>query len=89
MFVFNIETTPGFPVLPNSFQWFFNGEVPQNISRIITLDYPNITFTNVIRGDSGNYSIVASNAAGSVAGFFLLDVQCKYTRYYLHRKCLY
>ena len=77
MFVFIAEETPGFPILPDSFQWSLNGEMLQNSSRIITSSYPDITFVSIDRDDSGNYSIVASNKAGTVVGFFVLDVLCK------------
>ena len=77
MFVYNAEETPGFPILPDSFQWFLNGEILQGSSRINISSYPNITFVSVDRDDSGNYSIVASNKAGTVVGFFVLDVLCK------------
>ena len=77
IFTFNIEAASGLPVLPGSFQWYFNGDILQNSSKIVTLSYPNITFTSVDRNNSGNYSITASNTAWSVFGFFVLDVQCK------------
>ena len=70
MFVYNAEETPGFPILPDSFQWSLNGEILQDSSRISNSSYPNLTFVNVDRDDSGNYSIVASNKAGTVVGFF-------------------
>ena len=78
MFVYNVEETPGFPILRDSFQWSLNGEILQDSSRINTSSYPNITFVSVDRYNSGNYSIVASNKAGTVVGFFVLDVLCKF-----------
>ena len=77
MFIFSIEKTPGFPIPPGDFQWLFNGQIVQNSSNIITSSYPNITFISASRNNSGNYSISVSNEAGSTAGFFVLDVQCK------------
>ena len=77
MFVYNAEDTPGFPILPDFFQWSLNGEILQYSSRINISSYPNITFVSVDRYNSGNYSIVVSNKAGTVVGFFVLDVFCK------------
>ena len=77
MFVYNAEETPVFPILPDSFQWSLNGEILQDSSRINTSSYPYITFVSANRDDNGNYSIVASNKAGTVVGFFVLDVLCK------------
>ena len=81
MFLYNAEETPGFPIIPDSFQWSLNGEILQDSSRISISSYPIFTFVSVDRDDSGNYSIVASNKAGTVVGFFILDVLCKLVFY--------
>ena len=77
MFIFNIEANSGLPVVPSSFQWYFSGEVLQDSSLINITSYPNITINSVQRNNSGNYSLSVSNEAGTVTGFFILDVQCK------------
>ena len=76
-FAFNIESTPGFPIVPEFFEWYFENEILQNSSSIIVSNYPNITFINIGRNNSGNYSVIAINEAGSAVGFFVLDVQCE------------
>ena len=77
-FIFDIETMNGFPLVPSDYQWLFNGiQVPSNSLNPNVSAYPNITFTNISRNDSGNYSITITNEAGTTNGYFLLDVQCK------------
>ena len=75
---FSLESTTGFPPLP-VYQWFYNGVlIPADSTNPVISSYPDITFTNISRNDSGNYSMTASvSGAGSVTGYFILDVQCK------------
>ena len=76
-FSFNIETTPGFPTVPE-FTWSFNGVIiPNNATNPTVFNYPNISFSSLSRTQSGNYSITVYNDAGTMTGYFTLDVTCK------------
>ena len=81
-FQFNIQTTSGFPPMPASYQWLYNDvNIPMDSLNPIVSNFPNITFSNVSRHFSGNYSVSAINNAGTASGWIILDVQCKYVMY--------
>ena len=83
-----VERTPGtidlqqapdaFP-FPQQFSWTAN-----NNSRV-AFGYPSVTFLLPIRGDTGTYTLTATNyrldntsvVVGTDTGSFTLDVQCK------------
>ena len=70
----------GSPVLEIS--WTFNGSViNKNENSRISLSNGSqeLTITNVIRGDSGEYRCVVSNRVGSdTSNASTVNVQCKY-----------
>ena len=84
-FSFNISQSLGYPPDPSqnsqratlTYQWSLNDtfintstSINPNVSA-----YPQIVFSSVIRDHSGNYSMTATNEAGSSTGYFILDVQ--------------
>ena len=78
-FSVNIQQTVGFPEDIVSYQWYYNGVTIKDASVNPNItQYPLITFNNVTRTDSGNYTIVVNHNGGTVTGSILLDVQCKY-----------
>ena len=77
-FEFNIEEIQGFPVIPESFTWFFNGILFNTSSSLNVSVYPFIKFTDINRNNSGNYSIIVTNEGGIASGFVLLNVQCEF-----------
>ena len=76
---FTIETIPGFPPIPRQYQWYYNNgtAIPQGSSEPNVSAYPDISFNNVNRHDSGTYTITVTNGAGSINGSFILDVLCE------------
>ena len=80
-----IEQTEGFPIVPDDYEWSFDGTpISEGGSNPNISIYPNITFTNVNRTDSGNYSITVSNEGGTSTGFFILNVLCELCSIAIH-----
>ena len=52
---------------PVTFQWRWNGAGLTNNARISGATLTNLVITGVQTGDAGNYSLLASNLAGTVA----------------------
>ena len=78
-FEYDIEESQGFPIVPDTVSWYFNGILITRGSPNPNISvYPFIHFTNVSRTDSGNYSIFITSKGGDTCGFFVLDVQCKF-----------
>ena len=79
VFSFSMQQTEGVPVEIISFQWYFNGIliITESSTSPNVTEYPFITFTNVSRTNSGNYTISVSHQGGVVNGSFHLDVQCE------------
>ena len=77
-FSLNIEQTEGFPIVPDDYEWSFDGTpISEGGSNPNISIYPVIIFINVNRTDSGNYSITVSNEGGTSTGFFILNVLCE------------
>ena len=53
-------------VSPLSYQWYFNGSPLSDQGRLAGTTSPTLTIENVQAGDDGSYSVVVSNALGSV-----------------------
>ena len=80
-----IEQTEGFPIVPDDYEWSFDGTpISEGGSNPNISIYPAIIFTNVNRTDSGNYSITVSNEEGTSTGFFILDVLCELCSIVIH-----
>ena len=89
----NLSLEPqAFPI-PQSYQWTKGGSnVDSNTNLRITYTYPTAIFEEVLRADSGRYSLSASNyvpmnstlAIGNDDGDFELDVLCKFKKNYIH-----
>ena len=81
-FLINICQNPtAFPVETVSFTWTRDGQ-PLSSGLGLSLTYSSLTFPNVARQDSGNYSVFASNViegreVGNDTGSFNVDVICK------------
>ena len=65
----------GDPV-PVEFNWFFNGVELLNSSET-TFGIDFIQFSSLSTSNAGNYSVTATNTAGSGSGEFSLVVFCK------------
>ena len=80
-----IEQTEGFPIVPDDYEWSFDGTpISEGGSNPNISIYPVIIFTNVNRTDSGNYSITVSNEGGTSTGFFILNVLCELCSIVIH-----
>ncbi len=68
------EMADPFPPSVSS-QWTHN---QQNLleSNSITLDTYSISFNNILRNYTGQYTLTVTNTVGSVTGSFTLNVQC-------------
>ena len=79
-FPINITQNPtAFPMETVSFSWTRNG---QPLTTDPAQTYSSLTFSNIDRSDSGNYSVFASNVVdgrevGNDTGSFYLNVICK------------
>ena len=77
------QAPDAFP-FPQQFSWTVSGSPASSNSRV-TFGYPNVTFLPFIRGDTGTYTLTATNyrldntsvLVGMDTGSFTLDVQCK------------
>ena len=75
------------PFPPDIFsQWTFDGQNVSTTSMIMLRDY-DITFNNILRNYSGQYSLTVTNTVGSTTGSFVLDVQCKSTNSFINYYC--
>ena len=73
----SVEEGPDvFPPFISS-QLSYNGNLLSNSEGMITVDDYNVSFTNVQRNHSGNYTLVVSNDAGASNSTFILNVLCK------------
>ena len=73
-----IEQTEGFPIVPDDYEWSFDGtSISEGGSNPNISVYPVIIFTNVNRTDSGNYTVTVYNEGGTSTGFFILNVLCE------------
>ena len=68
----NVGTTASFSIAASgtspSYQWFKNGSIAlANGGNIAGANSTSLTLANVSSSDAGNYSVIASNAAGSVS----------------------
>ena len=61
---------------------FYNGNLLSNTGGMVTVNDYNVSFTNVQRNQSGNYTLAISNDAGTSNTTFTLSVQCKYLSIY-------
>ena len=76
----NLQQAPDAFPFPQQFSWTAN-----NNSRV-AFGYPSVTFLPFIRGDTGTYTLTATNyrldntsvVVGMDTGSFTLDVQCKF-----------
>ena len=76
------QTPDAFP-FPQQFSWTVNRSPARNNSR--SFGYPSVTFQSLNRGDTGAYTLTATNyrlddtsvVVGMDTGSFILDVQCK------------
>ena len=73
----SVEGPDEFPPLLFS-QLFYNGNLLSNTGGMVTVNDYNVSFTNVQRNQSGNYTLAISNDAGTSNTTFTLSVQCKY-----------
>ena len=77
-FMFDIQDTQGFPLIPEVFAWYFNGmPIPVESTNPNVSVYPVIKFNTVGSNDSGNYSMSATSGGKSSNGFFLLNIHCE------------
>ena len=84
-FSLNIQQTEGFPIVPDDYEWSFDGTpISEGESNPNISIYPVIIFTNVNRTDSGNYSITVSNKGGTSTGFIILNVLCELCSIVIH-----
>lgn len=60
--------------------WFFNGQILSSSSRV-QLTSDTISWNNVVRGDAGTYTVIATNRAGSGNATFDVVVICKSYRH--------
>ena len=63
---------------PDTFQWSFNGQALSGSSDII-LTENTIEFLTLDRTNSGNYTVVATNSAGSGSATFSVVVFCEFS----------
>ena len=63
--------------IPVDFTWSFNG-VELLTSSEITFGIDFIEFSSLSTSNAGNYSVTATNTAGSGSGEFSLVIFCKY-----------
>ena len=54
-----------------------NGSLLSNTGVMVTANGYNVSFINVQRNQSGNYTLTVSNDAGTTNTTFILNVQCK------------
>ena len=86
-FPIDISQDPtAFPTDTISFNWADRDGQRLSSGQGLTLTYSSVTFTNVDRQDSGNYSVFASSVidgreVGNDTGSFYLDVICKLSVY--------
>ena len=74
----SIEDGPEeFPPILSS-QLFYNGNLLSDTGGMVTVNDHNVSFINVQRNQSGNYTLAISNDAGTSNTTFTLSVQCKY-----------
>ena len=74
---------------PSLFEWLKEGQPLRQNG--ITTTYSSVTFGSVMRSDSGNYTVSATNfvldnatqPVGSDSGSFSLDVLCKWSIFFL------
>ena len=79
-----VQEPAAFPE-PSGFQWLVSGQ-PLIRRNGITITYSSVTFDSVVRTDSGNYTVNATNflldnanePVGNDMGSFYLDVLCKW-----------
>jgi hypothetical protein len=70
---------------PSEFEWLIGGRSLRQNGRITTT-YSSVTFASVMRTDTGNYTVNATNfllddvtePVGNDVGSFYLDVLCKW-----------
>ena len=62
---------------PGDFGWLFNGQ-PLNGSSNLVLTVDSLAWSTVSRNDSGEYTVSATNRAGTGMAMFLVQVICKY-----------
>ena len=73
----NLQSVGGPDPFPPLISSQLNGSLLSNTGVIVTVNDYNVSFINVQRNQSGNYTLTVSNDAGTTNTTFILNVQCK------------
>ena len=73
----NLQSIGGPDPFPPLISSQLNSSLLSNTGVMFTVNDYNVSFINVQRNQSGNYTLTVSNDAGTTNTTFILNVQCK------------